>query len=119
LTKEKKELTGRHDDFTRERDDFIRRKEDLLRERDELAKEKDNFMRGKQAFIGERAELEMAIQKLGGWQRARNASNITWRIQMLEELHQELDITRQVAQQGLRQIFHRTHQTIFQLVRTV
>jgi FtsZ-binding cell division protein ZapB len=101
LTKEKDELTGRHNNFIRERNDFIRGKVDLLRERDELTKKKDDFIREKETFIGERAELERAVQKLEG-QRPRNASRITRWIQVLEESGQEVDIIRQVTQQGPR-----------------
>jgi hypothetical protein len=102
LTKEKEELTGRHDNFIRERDDLIRGKEGLARERDELAKEKDDFITRKEAFIREKADFERVIQKLEG-QRVRNAVRIMRWIQLLEELYQEVDIIRQVAQQGSKQ----------------
>jgi hypothetical protein len=100
LMKEKKELTGRHNGFIRQRDDFIRGKKNLLRGGEELTK-KDDSIREKEAFLGERAGLERAMQKLEG-QRARNASPITQSIQMLEELYREVDIPRRVAQQGPR-----------------
>jgi hypothetical protein len=71
-------------------------------ERDELTKEKDDFIRGEETINEEKAELERGMQNLEG-QRARNASRITRWIEMLEELYQEVDIIRHLAQQRPRQ----------------
>jgi hypothetical protein len=64
--------------------------------------EKGTTSSEKEAFIGERVELETVMQKLEG-QWARNGSRITQWIKMIEELYQEVDIIKQVAQQGPRQ----------------